>query len=196
MPRLITNPIYPPQSSPFSAIAKTIKPRLASYCGIDPGWVFPVANDRYTVTIAEQFFLYFQFFNIEPFTDTGGGRANPWAYRRMRVYIYTRQGADPYGIDTVALQGVDGDEITGGDGTIQSPVSQFQAEELVAGALFNWMPLNPSDVTVALAQEPWHFAEGGGPPLRKPEDEEGLLRSNLDFSIRYGLNIDVVDPAR
>lgn len=192
--RLITNPTYPPQSSPFAAIAATIRPRLASYCGIDEGWVFPVANDRYEISIVEQFFLYFQFFNIESFGDSGGGRRNPWAYRRMRVYIYTRQGADPYGIDPVALQGVEGEETTGGDGTIQSPVSQFQAEELVIGALFNWMPLTSDGI--ALAQEPWHPSEGPGPPLRKAEDGEGLLRSNLDFSIRYGLNIDVTDPAR
>lgn len=191
--RLITNPQYPPQSSAFSAIAATIRPRLASYCGIDEAWVRPVANDRYKVTIAEQFFLYYQFLGIEPFTDTGGGRYNPWVYRRLRVYIYTRQGVDSYGTDEVALQGVDDSPSSVSD-NIVVPTGLFQAEELVIGALFNWMPLDSTGV--ALCQEPLHFMSEPGPPWRKEENEEGLLRSGLDFQIRYGLNIDKFDPAR
>lgn len=182
---------YPPQSSPFAAIAATVRSRLATYCGIDPGWVFPVANDRYCITIAEPFFLYYQFFGIEAFEDTGGGRANPWAYRRMRVYVYTRQGTDPYGYDDVALQGLAGSETAGGVSENNASIGHFRAEELVIGALFNWMP---SSGGVALAQEPWHPSPTSGPAIRKPEDDEGLIRSNLDFSIRYGLYIDLTDP--
>lgn len=184
--RLITNPVYPPESVPFSEIAATIRPRLASYCGINEGWVRPVANDKYEVTVTEQFFLYYQFFGIEAFGDTGGGRLNPWAYRLLRVYVYTRSGVDLYGTDEVALQGVDPDDP-------DMPVGQFQAEELVIGALFNWMPKN--NLNGALCLEPLHPWQGSTPAVRKAEDSEGLIRTNLDFQIKYGLAIDKTDPA-
>lgn len=180
----------PPESRAFAKIAQAIRPRLASYCGIAEDFVYPVANDNYDVTIDEDFFLYFQFFGIETFGDTGGGRLNPWTYRRMRVYVYTRAGTDPYGTDEVALQGEDVTPTL--DPASPLPLGQFKAEELVMGALFNWMPLDSNGV--ALCLEPIHPFEGSGPPLRKAENSAGLLRTHLDFQIKYGLNIDRRDP--
>jgi len=181
--------LYPPESTPFARIARTIRPRLSSYCNIDSAFVLPVANDDYDVTIAEPFFIYFQFLNIEAFGDTGGGRLNPWAYRRLRVYIYTRSGVDTYGTDEVALQG---QEASPEPTDSPPPIGQFGAEELVLGALFNWMPLG--DDGKALCTEPLHPMNQGGPPYRKAENSEGLLRSAIDFQCRYGLYVTKADP--
>lgn len=192
--RLVVNPVYPPESAPFAQIAAAFPPRLAAYCGIDPKFVFLVANDRYTdLPGLEPFFLYIQFFGIEAFGDTGGGRLNPWAERRLRVYIYTRSGVDMYGTDNAALLGVGGQPAPA-NATIQQPVGQFQAEELVMGALFNWSPTSPATGKALMSNPPVHPASGSGPPLRKAEDADGLLRTNLDFQVRYGLAIDKTDP--
>lgn len=186
---LIVNPQYPPESNPFAVIAQTFRPRLASYCGIDMAYVFPVANDSYALSTQEPFFLYYQFFGIEAFGDTGGGRLNPWATRRLRVYIYTRCGVDMYSTDEVALQGkYSNPPIT----TANPPLGHFAAEELVMGALFNWMPLSARNV--ALCLEPVHPASGSGPAIRKAENEAGLLRSNLDFEVKFGLALDYRNP--
>lgn len=189
--RLVTNPVFAPESTPFAEIAAAVRTRLSAYTGINIGYVLPVANDQYKVTVDENFFLYLQFFGIEAFGDTGGGRLNPWAYRRLRVYVYTRQGVDPYGADEVALQGVDSQPAPA-TATDELPVGQYQAEELVIGALFNWMPLNAS--LRPMLTEPIHPSKDSGPATRKPENDAGLVRTNLDFQLRYGLAIDKTDP--
>lgn len=192
--RSVSNPIFPPEASRFAAIAATFKPRLSAYCGLDTRFVNLVANDRYKVTIDEPFFLYFQFFGIEAFGDTGGGRLNPWATRRLRVYVYTRIGSDIYGSDDTALMGPNAVP-SPAEPTPELPVAQFQAEELVLGALFNWMPLSlVAPTTRPLLTEPVHPADGSGPPTRKDENDMGLVRTNLDFSIRWNLCIDRRDP--
>lgn len=188
MPSLVTNPAWPPEASPFSKIFATIRPRLATITGIDESYIYPVANDRYKIVIAEPFFLYFQAFGPEPFADTGGGRLNAWVTRRIRVYIYTRSGVDIVGTDETALEGPN---------AVSSPdtgqIGQFYAEELVYSALFNWMPLD-TDTGKALCTEPLHPANGSGPAIRKDEDAAGLIRTNLDFSCRYNLYIPAADP--
>ncbi len=187
---LIVNPQYPPESNPFAIIAQTFRPRLASYCGIDMAFVYPVANDDYALSVQEPFFLYYQFFGIDAFGNSGGGRLNPWATRRLRVYIYTRCGVDSYSTDEAALQGR---YTNPPNNTGNAPLGQFAAEELVMGALFNWMPKSASNT--ALCLEPVHPASGSGPAIRKAENEAGLLRSNLDFEVKFGLWIDARDPA-
>ena len=176
----------PSEAVSFAEIASKIRPRLALYCGLDSSYVLPVANADYDITIVEDFFLYFQVFDIDAFGDNGAGRLNPWATRRLRVYVYTRSGVDPYGEDEVALLGLDSDPAA------NEGIGHFAAEELVIGALYNWMPLNADNRARTI--EPFHPATGSGPPLRKAENGEGLLRSALDFEIKYVLLIDKRDP--
>lgn len=192
-------PISPPTdgTSPFAAIAVAVKARLISRLGLAAQFVKLVANDRYKVTIAENFFVYLQIFGItkpkDPaldYTDAGAGRLSRPFARRLRVYVYTRHGVDQYGDDTVALGGTDPSEDV--SDTEYTP-GQLLAEEMVLNALDDFLPQTTSGQALTLG--PLHPLDSSEYPERPAENEAGLLRSCIDFEAVALLAISPADPA-
>lgn len=188
-----------PGAYPFAQIANDILTRLSTQLGLDRAYIHTVANDRYKVAEVEPMFAYVMFLTVgkprDPgldFTNAGAGRMFRPAARRMRVYLYTRSGADLYGTDDVALFGADPTQ------TYETPPvypGHLVAEEVVFGALDDYLPT----VTVEDAQEPMtigplHVLDSSEYPQRAPEADEGLIRSCLDFEIVYALCIDPTEP--
>lgn len=186
------------QASPFAAIMNAVVARAALALGIGTEYVRPVANDDYAVTETENLFAYLRPYGPspvdpktgQPYGDYGAGRYARVIGRRIRLYIYTRSGEDVVGGDEIALGGNDVSQ------TVETPPSmpgQFIAEEIVLNAMDDWTP--PSPTGTALTIGPIHWVSGeGGPPERKREDEEGLIRSYLDFQAVYVLAITAVEP--
>lgn len=193
-------PVPPtPGAYPFAAITWVVKQRLALLLGISTDWVMAVANDKYKVTIDEPMFCYLQFFGVSQprdpaleFTNSGAGRLSIPVARRMRVYLYTRTGEDIYGSDDIALFGQNPSQ------TVDTPPTlpgHFVAEEMVFNSLLNFIPLSGDATPEPLTLTPLHPLDASEEPQRPPEDEQGLLRSCLDFEICYLLAIDPTDPA-
>jgi hypothetical protein len=188
---------------PFAVISSRIVARVAQALGTTVDWVRPVASADYAVTEMENLFAYCQFFGISPtdpttgrsFGDDGAGRWRRVIGRRCRIYIYVRSGVDVYGGDEVALQGNDPGQVV-----TTPPVMPgiFVLEELVANALDNWTPTYTDDLDVVrpLTISPVHILDStDGPPVRKPENEAGLVRSHIDVQVCYTLAIQRVEPA-
>lgn len=183
-------------SSPFAAIAYAIRQRLALMLSLNEAYIIPVANDRYSVTINEPFFLYLRFYGIaqprDPgldYTNAGAGRLFTPVARRMRVYVYTRTAGDLYGQDPLALFGYDPAQ------TIDTPPTfpgQFIAEEIVYNALTNWTPLDGAGAAMTIT--PLHPLDASEEPERAPEADKGLIRSCVDFEVVFGLAIDPTEP--
>lgn len=184
-------------ATPFSYIAQQVVARVASAVGIGTEFVRPVAADDYKVTEAENLFVYLRFYQPSPvdartgasFADQGAGRHLRVVGRRLRSYIYTRSGVDVYGGDEIALMGHNP------SGTVESPSvpGQWLAEELVLNALDDYMVASGER---PLTLGPIHWVDpGGGPAERKPENEEGLVRSHLDFQIVYVETLQNTEPA-
>lgn len=181
-------------SNPFAMISQSIVTQVCNALGVKIQFNHIVASDDYKVTELEDLFFYFQFMQPTPAGDFGGTNVNQGAgrlarliSRRLRVYIYTRAGTDVYGDDTIALQGTDpARPVTEPDASPNAPghLGHFLAEELVLDTLDNWAPLN-EDGDRTLTIGPLHWLDDAGPPLRAPENEAGLLRSNLDFEMMY-----------
>lgn len=183
---------------PFAYIASGLVQRVATALGITIDFVRPVASDNYKVTETENLFAYLRFYEPSPvdpstgqgFGDYGAGRHSKIVGRRLRSYIYTRSGVDSYGGDEIALMGASATQ------TVETPPTmpgQFVAEELVLNALLDY---TPASGTISLTVSPLQWLPaGGGPAERKPEDEEGLVRSSLDFQIVYCLAITNEEPA-
>lgn len=186
-----------PGAYPFAAIAASIRSRVSTSLSIPEAYVNLVANDRYKVTETEPLFVYIRVYGPgqpqDPalaFTNSGAGRGMRPVARRVRCYIYTRAGEDIYGIDNVALLGAD-PSLTFASGSVPG---QFIAEEMVFNALDDYLPLaaNGSGLTLG----PLHPLDSmSGPAERKPENEEGLIRSYLDFEAIYISCIDPTEPA-
>jgi hypothetical protein len=191
-----------PSSYPFARIAITFRARLAGSLGIPQDYVRLVANDRYAVTQTEPVFCYYQFFGPSPprdrgldFYSPGAGRLFSPVGRRLRVYVYTRENVDVVGGDEVALTGWSD---TPDAGATSFP-GHYLAEEKILNALLNWMPTVPrasegQSVTAPLLLTPVHLADGDGPPERRAEDSEGLVRSYQDYEVVYVAPIDAADP--
>jgi hypothetical protein len=185
-----------PFSSPFARIALAFRERLANSLGVDQAFVRMVANDRYDETAMEPVFCDFQFFGPQPprdggldFINPGAGRLMIPVARRMRVYVHTREGVDLYGGDEVALTGV----ADATDVDQDSFPGHFLAEEKILNSLCNWTILDGDERPLTLG--PVHWADSSsGPPLRKPVNEEGLVRSALDFEVVYVLSVNQNDP--
>ena len=184
-----------PQSSPFAAILYAVLSRLSEQTGIDAAYIRPVANDEYTVTITEPMFCYIRPFQPYPqdgqmnaMANGGAGRLAIDVDRRIRIYIYTRSGVDTYSTDNIALLGNDPSRLFSDTGV----PGQFAAEELVLNALANWMPLDGNGEALCISPVRWEF--DSGPPVRQAENEEGLIRSHLDFGISYVLAISPTEP--
>jgi len=193
-------------SNPFAMISKAIVTQVCNALGVTINFNHIVASDDYKVTEVEDLFFYFQFFQPAPAADFGGtyvnqgaGRLGRMVTRRVRVYIYTRSGVDVYGDDEIALQGTDTERTVESQTPTVDPnapghLGQFLAEELVLDTLDDWAPLNDAgDRTLTLG--PLHWLDDAGPPLRRPENEEGLIRSNLDFEMMYVAAIRKDEPA-
>jgi hypothetical protein len=185
-----------PQSASFASIITAIKARVAATVYyiqpvpnvsvgqlIDPAYVRLVASDNYVVNIAEPIFVYVRYYPPGPLPDGGAGRGARFVHRLVRFYLYTRQGVDVYGDDTVALTS------TG------SPNSgHILREEQLYNAFDDWFPQGP--MGQLLTVEPLHpQPTGNGPVERKPEDEEGILRSAIDFEVVYLSNVTTTEPA-
>jgi len=192
-------PSLAPASTPFAQLLSVIVAKVWSSLGLEPCFNHVVANDEYKVTETENLFIYIRPYGPtpvdgsgRPFGDYGAGRLSRLIARRIRFYIYTRSGVDSYGDDTIALQGNDPLQTV-----ITPPVlpGQFIAEELVLNTLDDWTPLDVSD-TYALSIGPIHWVDSAdGPPVRAPENEEGLVRSHLDFEVVYVSSIIPTEPA-
>lgn len=190
----------PTGAYPFALILNTIKTQVINGLGVGTGFVRVVASDNYKVTRADRLFSYIRPFAPIPvnpkhgggLVDIGSGRQARVVGRRIRVYIWTRSGEDIYGNDQVALIG------TSPSSTVlnqSNPIRHFLAEELLLNCLDDYAPLN-SGGTICLTIGPVHWIDTeGGPPLRKPVDEEGLVWSALDFQVVYLSAIDNSEPA-
>jgi hypothetical protein len=190
------------QSSPFALICRNLVSRVSSALGISTDFIRPVANDDYAVTETEDLFAFLRPYapspidatNGAPFADQGAGRYAVTVGRRVRIYLYTRSGEDVVGGDEIALQGI---EETVSQ-TVETPPEMpghFVAEELVINALQNYVPINEAgDAPLTIGPVHWISGEGG-PPERKKEDSEGLIRSYLDFQVVYVLAITATEPA-
>jgi hypothetical protein len=183
--------------SPFASIAQAVKNRLITMTGLDPAWVLVVASDKYAITVAEDMFLYLQFFGItsprDPaldYTNSGAGRLSMPVARRLRIYLYERSGTDTYGDDSIALMGTDPSQIF----SDYALPGMFVLEEMVFNALVNWTPLSGDVVPVPLTLTPLHPLDSSEEPQRPPENEAGLLRSCLDFEVVFNLCIDPTEP--
>lgn len=179
------------QSSPFALILSTIVARVAYCLNINSAFVFPVDNDDYKVTIAEPIFSFLRVYGPvpcdassgSPLVDGGAGRLGRNISRRIRCYLYIRSGLDLYGQDTIALIGDTPSQ------TVLTPPTLpplFTAEEIVLNGLDDWSVIINN---VNLAIGPLHLLTDAGPAIRRPENEEGLSRSNLDFEIVYTSSI-------
>lgn len=182
---------------PFARIADNLVSRVATALRIGTDFVRPVASDKYKVTETENLFAYLVFYGPQPtdpstgsyLPDYGAGRHSRIAARRMRAYIYTRSGVDVYGGDEIALMGQDPTQ------TVESPPEvpgQWIAEELTLNALDDYQPVAGGR---AMTVSPIHWIAESGPAERKPEEDEGLVRSFLDFSVIYMLAVQNVEPA-
>lgn len=184
-----------PQSSPFAAILYAVLSRLSEQTGIDAAYIRPVASDRYVVTVTEPMFLYIRPYGPQPqdgqghpLADGGAGRLARDIGRRIRIYIYTRSGVDTYSADNFALLGNDPSRLYSDSGV----PGQFAAEELVLNAIDDWMPLGSDGGALCLS--PLRWMTDDGPAEREPEEEEGLIRSYLDFEISYVAAISPTEP--
>ncbi len=185
------------QSSPFAAILQNLVGRVATALGVDPTYVQPTANDDYKVTVVEPLFAYLRVFQPTPcdsegtpFPNIGAGRFARIVARIVRVYVYTRNGADFYGSDTLALIGANPNQ------SVITPPSMpphLLAEEIILNSLDNYCPLNSDGQRMSVANVQWTTANGL--PVRKAEDEEGLDRSHLDFNVMYILAQQAQEPA-
>jgi hypothetical protein len=183
----------PSQSSPCALIFSLIRARVAAGLGRNVKWVRLVASDKYKVTIAEPLFCYVQVFKPNPQVDSGSGRLARTISRFFRCYLYTRSGIDSYGADTLALLGTDA---SAGFDEFADSRGHLLAEELLYNALDDWSPtITQSGRQVMLTIEPVHTTERNLQPERKPEESEGLVRSAIDFEVRYNLSIDRREPA-
>ena len=178
---------YSPQTARFSQIAAAVKARIAaavvtdpdSGAVLDPHFVRVVASDDYKVDIREPFFVFLRYYGVSPRTDSGAGRRAMVVTRRFRVYLYVRSGVDAYGDDTEALTG--------------DTSGLSDREEAVLEALVHFVPADAAGT--ALTVEPLHPVDSAdGPPERPPENEDGLVRSHLDFEVTYLLRVTVADP--
>ncbi len=191
------NPLPPTVQSPFAAIAYAIRNQLSASLGLDIAYIHSVANANYKVTEVEPMFAYVQYMGVAKprdagldFTNAGAGRLWTPVARRVRVYLYTRSGGDVYGTDDLALFGADPTQ------TYDTPPvypGHFVAEEVVYNSLLNWLPLNADDEPLTIG--PLHPLDASEYPQRAAEDEEGLLRSCLDFEVVYTLAVDPTDSA-
>lgn len=190
---------------PFAAIGRAIRARLVERLStedapITPDYVIPVANDDYSITVAEPFFLYLRFFGVRSPRDPAlsyenagaGNRFRPVA-RVMRVYVYTRTGEDSYGEDTIALFGYDPSQT---EDTPPTPPGQFAMEERVFAALSDWTPTqeDEDENLMPMTIGPLHPIEASEYPERKKENDAGLVRSCLDFEIVYTMPLDPTEP--
>lgn len=185
---------------PFAQIFNNILARVAAGIGVSVDFVRPVASDEYDVTELEDLFAYVRPYKPSPidptsgrpYGDYGAGRHARIVGRRFRVYVWTRSGVDTYGGDEIALGG---EEATQTSLTPPAMPGQFVAEELLLNALDDYQPLNTAG-TAALTVGPVHWVDdGGGPPARKPRNEEGLVYSFLDFQVAYVLAIAGQEPS-
>ncbi len=190
-------PVPPTVQSPFAAIAYAIRNHLSASLGLDIAYIHSVANANYKITETEPMFMYIQYFGVgQPrdksldFTNAGAGRLWTPVARRVRVYVYTRSGGDVYGTDDLALFGAD---VTQTYATPPTYPGAFVAEEVAYNSLLNFLPVNADDEPLTIG--PLHPLDASEFPQRPPENEEGLLRSCLDFEICYTLAIDPTDPA-
>lgn len=167
------------QSSPFRSVALAIRNQLSSATGVDESAVRIVSSDDYEIHFIEQKFIYVRVYAPVPDTNAGVGRRARPHYRLVRVYIYTRSNLDQVGRDDIALAEGSG---------------HFDFEEQVIDALDEYWPLNDLG-TEPLTIEPLHpVSDGGGKPVRKPENDIGLIRSHSDYQVRYVPPVATVAP--
>lgn len=190
--------------SPYGLIEATVVQRVAAALNMGVEFVRPVANDDYRVTETENVFAYIRSFGPSPvnpstgqsFPDYGAGRYSRIVGRRFRVYVYTRSGVDVVGGDEVALSGtpdLQAQVVT----TPPTMPGQYVVEELILNALDNEvMTYTVQSKTYPLTIGPIHWVDSAdGPPVRKAENEDGLVRSHLDFQVVYRLTYQHVEPA-
>ena len=179
----------PTQASPFAAILQAIVFRISAATGIGTDFIRPVASDDYKVTETEDRFLYIRPYKPTPFVNAGAGRLARSVSRFVRVYLYIRSGVDSYGGDEKALMG-DDPSVTYAAATLPGIIVQ---EELIYNSLDDWAPTDTNGNMLTLTVI--HTTAENDAPERKPENEEGLVRSCLDFEVTYLLPISPAEPA-
>lgn len=180
-----------PQSSPFAAILAAVVSRVATSLRIDPNFVLPVASDDYRVTVAEPLFVYVRPYGPQPFTDAGAGRLARTVNRRLRFYLYSRSGEDVTGSDAVALMGQNPEQAAYPYFTMPG---HLVFEEALYNSIDDFQCIDVSGNAMTIG--PLHVLDSAsGPPVRKPENDEGLIRSEIDVQIVYVLPIDPTEPA-
>lgn len=199
-------------STPFPLIRSAVVNRVAlaigSYIPVDddgnplaPPWVRPVASDDYKITADENWFAYIRTYGMSPvdaktgsyLSEQGAGNLATTVATRIRIYLYSRAGMDVVGGDEVSLSGNDNSQ------TINAATwpGHDILELLVLNALKNWVPIiTIDDVVTPLTLGPLHWISGNdGPAVRKPENDDGLIRSHLDFQAVYIASTGITDPA-
>lgn len=198
-------------STPFPLIRNAIVTRVAtaigSYIPTDgspPPWVRPAASDDYKITATENWFAYIRTYGPSPvdsitggyLSEQGAGNLTTNVARRIRVYLYSRAGMDVVGGDEITLGGLVPTQ------TVNTPPSwpgHDILEDLVLNAMRNWLPKYIDSDTLEvfpLTLGPVHWIDSSdGPAERKPENDEGLVRSHLDFQAIYILSANIADPA-
>lgn len=191
-------PTVPPQSSPFAAILSAVLARLVSSLGINAAFVVPVASDDYVLTELEDFFLRVHVQKPRPVNpgdggtliNQGAGRVALDVSRYLRVYAYSRQGLDTTAGDPIALMGSDPSANHAGTPAV---VGHLLFEERILNSLHHFAPLDADGVCLSVGPVRW--TDQNDAPERKPEDDEGVLRSYLDFEVVYVTAIDTSEPA-
>lgn len=166
------------QSALLPTILTSVVTQLRTVTAINAAYVHIVATDDYKITCGEPRFLYIRYYGLDPYTDAGAGRRARPTTRRLRVYIYTRNNVDQFETDTIALLAAGNHE---------------SLELQVVDAMDNFWPRDTDGNIVTI--EPLHpLDSSSGPPLRKAEDDIGIIRSHLDYEIKFLSQVNTPQP--
>jgi len=170
---------YTSQSALLSDIILSVLDQLNAVTDINTAYIIPVASDEYETSCVEAKFIYVRFYGLTPFTDAGAGRRARPVTRRLRIFVYTRSNLDQYTHDNIALlEAADNHEVL---------------ELQTIDALDEFYPKDSDDNLLTI--EPLHpLDSSSGPPLRKPENDLGLLRSHFDYEIKMLNRVQTPSP--
>lgn len=168
------------QADTFASIVLAIQTQLVAVTELDSAFVRIVASDRYTSTqtTLDDHWLFVRPYGPKVDTDAGVGRRARRAWRRVRVWVLTRNSSDQAGEDTEALT---------------AATAHFNLEDTVVDALDEFIPLDEDDNPLTL--EPLHFLDSSdGAPERQVEGDVGVLVSFVDFECVYVLPNNTPQP--
>lgn len=161
-----------PQSYRWSSIILAIRQQIINTLGISNTLCRIVASTLYEFSFPDNITIVVAYSGLQPDTDGGAGRNHRIGRRSVRVFIYYRSNTDLTTDDLHALT----DQAALGD-----------LEEQIFNCLDEFTPLTSSGTAATI--EPLHPIDANdGMPLRPPEnDAEGIVRTELSFSVTYVL---------